>query len=56
MINIYQKKLSNIRNLDVIKNEEKKSKPVIWLTTILTKHKDFLQKIKRKAYRNITSH
>ena len=42
--NIYQKKLSNILNLDVIKNEDKKSKPVIWLTTILTKHKDFLQK------------
>ena len=42
--NIYQKKLSNIINLKVIKNEDKKSEPVIWLTTILTKHKDFLQK------------
>jgi len=41
---IYQKNLQNIDNLYFIKNNDYKAKPVIWLTTILTKHKDFLQK------------
>ncbi len=41
---IYQKNLQNIDNLYFIKNNDNKAKPVIWLTTILTKHKDFLQK------------
>lgn len=41
---IYKNKLSNIKNLEIIKNNDIKSKPVMWLTTILTKHKNFLQK------------
>ena len=41
---IYKKELTNVPGLACLKNNNKKHKPVIWLTTILCDRKDFLQK------------
>jgi perosamine synthetase len=41
---IYKKELINVPGLACLKNNNKKHKPVIWLTTIICDRKDFLQK------------
>ena len=45
---IYYEKLSKLKDLDFVRNKDLRAKPVIWLTTILTKHKDDLQNKLRK--------
>ena len=42
--NIYAKNLENIPGLKCLKNKDQKSKPVIWLTTLLCDKKNYLQK------------
>lgn len=42
--NVYVKNLSNIKGISCLNNKDPKSKPVIWLTTILANNKNFLQK------------
>ncbi len=45
---LYVQKLNNQKNIEILKNKDKKVKPVIWLTTVITKYKDYLQKNLRK--------
>ena len=41
---IYVDNLHNCKDLDLIKNTDKKAKPVIWLTTVMSKRKNYLQR------------